>query len=88
MRFFLDSLPNQIYELDYESLVINKEEEIKKLIQYLDLNWNENCLLPQNNPRSVRTASIRQVREKIYQDSSKKWQKFKPFLNGVFDELY
>ena len=88
MRFFTDSLPNQIYELDYESLVINKEEEIKKLIQYLGLSWDENCLLPHNNKRSVRTASIRQVRKKIYQNSSKGWQKFKPFLNGVFDELY
>ena len=88
MRFFLDSLPDQVYELDYESLVINKEEEIKKLIQYLDLNWNENCLSPQNNPRAVRTAPNQQVREKIYQNSSKKWQKFKPFLNGVFDKLY
>ena len=88
MRFFYDYLPNKIYELDYELLVINKEEEIRKLIKYLDLDWDDNCLLPQNNTRSVRTASIRQVREKIYQDSSKKWQKFKPFIHNTFDDLY
>ena len=54
---------------------------------YLGLDWEEKCLSPQNNTRSVSTASNTQVRKKIYQGSSQQWKKYQPFLNGVLDGL-
>ena len=80
-------LNNKIYNLDYELLTINQEEETKNLIRYLGLDWEKDCLSPQSNRRSVATASNIQVREKVYQGSSQQWKKFKPFLNGVLDCL-
>ena len=87
MKFWDAHLSNRIYNLDYELLTINQESETKKLIQHLDLSWEERCLSPQDNRRSVATASNTQVRKKVYQGSSQKWKKFKPFLNGAFDSL-
>lgn len=77
----------RIYQLDYEMLTINQEDETRKLIQYLDLNWEGKCLSPQENLRSVATASNMQVREKVYRGSSQQWKKYKPFLNGALDYL-
>ena len=87
MKFWTDTLKNRIYDLDYESLTINQEDETRQLINHLNLDWDGNCLSPQNNKRRVATASNLQVREKLYQGSSQQWQNYQPFLNGSFDAL-
>ena len=87
MKFWESSLKDKIYTLEYELLVENQESETRQLIDYLGLDWDEKCLSPQNNTRSVSTASNTQVRKKIYQGSSQQWKKYQPFLNGVFDGL-
>lgn len=76
-----------IYHLDYDTLIAKQEAEIRKLIEYLELDWESDCLYPQDNKRSVNTASQQQVRKKIYTGSSQAWRQFEPYLNGVFDEL-
>lgn len=87
MEFWNKVLKNKIYEVDYEALTINQESEIKKLIKYLELNWETSCLSPEKNERNVSTASNIQIRNKIFKGSSKKWKKYKPFLDGVLDNL-
>ena len=85
MKFWTNALNKRIYELNYELLTVNQENETRKLIEYLCLDWDENCLSPQNNPRSVATASNLQVRQEVYQGSSEQWKKYQPFLDGAFD---
>ena len=87
MQYWLELFPRKIFKFDYDLLTINKEYEIKKLIEYLGLGWEEKCLYPDKNQRLVFTASSSQVRKKIYKNSSKQWENFKPFLNGIFDHL-
>tara|TARA_B110000196_G_C20590725_1_gene406207 strand:- start:251 stop:520 length:270 start_codon:yes stop_codon:yes gene_type:complete len=87
MQFWEEQFGNRIYNLNYETLTINQDLETRKLIDYLELKWEKECLAPQDNKRSVATASNIQIREKIYQDSSQKWKKFKPFLNGAFNHF-
>ena len=87
MEFWENSFANRIYEVDYELLTVNQEDETRKLIHYLGLSWEEQCLSPQENKRSVSTASNMQVRKKVYQGSSQQWKKYKPFLNGALDYL-
>ena len=85
MDFWKSSLGKKIYNLDYELLTVNQENETRNLIDFLDLDWDEKCLSPQNNTRGVSTASNIQVRKKVYQGSSKQWKKYEPFLSGAFD---
>ncbi len=87
MAFWIESIPNRIYDLDYELLTTSQERETRKLIQYLELDWDDACLYPQDNKRIVATASDTQVRRKVYQGSSRDWQVFRPFLNGSLDQL-
>ena len=87
MNFWDKTLDFKIYDLNYEALTVHQEQETKRLIEYLELDWEEACLAPQKNKRNIRTASQLQIREKVYKGSSDVWRKFSPYLNGVFDEF-
>ena len=87
MSFWSKSLKNRIYDIDYDLLSVNQEDETRRLINYLDLEWESRCLNPQNNKRAINTASSFQVRERVYQGSSEFWKNYKPFLNGKLDHL-
>ena len=87
MKHWRITLDQRIYNLDYEVLVENQENETRQLINYLNLDWDHKCLSPQDNKKIVATASSLQVRKKVYSGSSQQWLNFKPFLKGVFDNL-
>ena len=87
MNFWENSISKRVYNLDYERLTVNQEKETRRLVDYLGLDWDENCLLPQDNTRRVATASNIQIRKKVYQGSSEQWKRYKPFLNGKLDDL-
>ena len=87
MQFWRSHYGDRIYDLHYDNLTINQEEETRSLLQYLELKWESGCLSPQKNKRSVQTASQQQVRQKVYQGSSQQWRKFEPFIKGAFDQL-
>ena len=85
--YWMKLFNSKIYHLDYEKLVINQEYETRILLNYIGISWENDCLLPHENRRSVATSSRQQVRQKVYEGSSQKWQKFKPFLKGALDGL-
>ena len=87
MKFWQVSYSDRIYNLNYEALVNDQENQTKNLINHLDLKWEDTCLSPHENKRSVRTASQQQVRQKVYKGSSEAWRKYEPYLNGVLDNL-
>jgi len=87
MSYWHQALPNRIYNLNYEILTEHQDEETRKLIGHLGLDWDDACLSPQDNNRSVATASNVQVRQEVYQGSSERWKRYKPYLNGVLDRV-
>ena len=87
MGFWVRELHHEVYNLDYERLTDNQESEIRKLVDFIGLDWEENCLYPERNTRSVLTASYQQVRQRIYAGSSDHWRNYEPFLEGKFDDL-
>ena len=87
MTLWTGLLGDRVYELDYEQLTQEQEAETHKLIDYVGLPWDDACLSPHKNVRSVRTASQQQVRKKVYTGSSQQWRKFEPYLGGAFDAL-
>ena len=87
MRYWHQALPGRIYDLDYEVLTEHQEPETRRLIGHLGLEWDEVCLSPQDNNRSVSTASNAQIRQKVYRGSSEKWKRYRPYLNGALDHL-
>ena len=87
MKLWQSQYGDRIYNLNYENLTIDQENQTRKLIKYLELKWENACLSPHKNKRSIRTASQQQVRQKVYQGSSEEWRKYEPYLNGAFDSL-
>ena len=49
MKFWNYKFQNKIYNVNYELLVSDHESEIKKIIKYIGLNWENNCLFPEKN---------------------------------------
>ena len=76
MLFWDNKFKGKIYQLSYENLINNKEQEVKKLLEFCELNWDENCLNPHQNKKAVATASLAQVRSPIYKSSIEKWKNF------------
>lgn len=87
MKFWKLEYEDRIYNLNYEKLTTNQENETKKLIKHLELNWEQACLSPHKNKRIVRTASQQQVRQKVFQGSSEAWRKYEVHINDAFDSL-
>ena len=87
MNFWNKIFPDKIYDLYYEKLTINQEEETRNLLGYCDLEWDENCLNFHTNKTAVKTTSSMQVRQKMYQGSSEAWRKYEPYLQPLIKGL-
>jgi len=87
MDFWHQLFPGKIYDMCYEDLTTNQEEETRKLLQYCELDWDENCLSFHQNKRAVATASALQVRKKMYQGSSEAWKKHEAYLKPLIKAL-
>ena len=87
MDFWHQTFPDKIYELCYEDLTTNQEEETRKLLDYCELDWDENCLNFHTTKRAVKTASALQVRQKMYQGSSEAWKKHESYLQPLIKGL-
>ena len=83
MAFWHEKYPGRIYDLQYEQLTENQEEETRKLLDYCGLPWEDACLNFHETERAVRTASATQVRKKMYQGSSDAWKKFEKHLGAL-----
>jgi hypothetical protein len=59
-----------IFDLNYDALVREPESEMTKLLAFLGLEWDPRCLSVPPTGRGIRTASVWQVREPLYQSSS------------------
>ena len=87
MRFWHELFPGQIIDLDYESLTENQEEETRRLLGRIGLEWEDQCLAFHKTERAVQTASALQVRRKMYQDSSREWRKYEKHLESMVEAL-
>ncbi len=87
MEHWNKNLPQSIIEIEYEKLINNSNEEIKKLIKFCDLSWNDSCIKFYNNKRPVKTASDTQVRSKIYLSSINSSQNYEKFTKDSFVRL-
>ncbi len=85
MQHWREVIPDRFIELSYEQLVENQLPESKRLIDYLGLDWDENCLQFYESDRLIRTASITQVRQPIYKKSVSRWKSYQPYLADLFD---
>ena len=87
MAFWHEKYPDRIYDLDYETLTEHQEDESRRLLQHVGLNWEDQCLEFHKTRRAVQTASVTQVRRKMYQGSSSEWQRYERHLGSLVESL-
>lgn len=67
---------NNYHTVVYEDLIADPETQARALLAGCGLEWDERCLKFHEEKRRVRTASVSQVRQPIYQSSRKKWKNY------------
>ena len=80
-------LPGKVHWVLYEQLVEEPEAEIRKLLAYLELPFEEKCLRFNERERAVRTSSSEQVRMPIFKHSIGSWRKYEPWIAPLKKEL-
>jgi hypothetical protein len=87
MAHWRNVLPPEIfYETQYEELVNDRDARSRELIAFCGLDWDDACLVPEQNERAVRTASLWQARQPVYKTSVERWRRYEPWL-GELREL-
>ena len=80
MQKYKNKFKSKIYDLNYDMLVRNPEQEIKSLISWLGWKWDDSYLKPHLNQRSVSTRSNVEVRSPINSKSVDGWKNYKDML--------
>jgi tetratricopeptide (TPR) repeat protein len=87
MNHYASVLPGRIHFVQYECLVENTEGEIRRLLDYCGLPFEQGCLRYWETDRAVITPSAEQVRRPIYRDAVEQWRNFEPWLGPLKEAL-
>ena len=85
MLFWHQQFPGRILDFSYEALTNNQADETHRLLEYVELEWDDRCIDFHATERAVATASSRQVRQKLYQGSSEEWRRYETYLRPMLN---
>lgn len=80
-------LPGRVYRVVHERLVDEPEEEVRRLLDYLELPFDPACLRFYESKRAVRTPSAEQVRKPITKAGIDVWRNYEPWLGPLKSAL-
>ena len=80
-------LPGKILKVNNEDIINDLEGQVKRIIDYLELPFEKECISFYNTKRSVRTASSEQVRKPINKDGVERWKPYSKKLKPLVDYL-
>ena len=80
-------LPGKVLRVQYEDTVADLESQVLRILEYLELPWEDGCLNFYDTERAVRTASSEQVRQPIYTSGVGFWRNYEPYLEELQEVL-
>jgi tetratricopeptide (TPR) repeat protein len=80
-------LPGRVLTMQYEEVVADFEPQVRRLLEFCELEWNDACLRFYESDRPVRTPSSEQVRQPIYDRSIGHWQHYAPHLGELIETI-
>jgi tetratricopeptide (TPR) repeat protein len=83
MAHFDEVLPGRIHRVIYERMVEDTEAEVRRLLDYCGLPFEDGCLRFFENERPVRTASSEQVRRPIFREGIDQWRHYDAWLGPL-----
>jgi len=88
MEFWYSKIPDFIHTAEYEKIVSDKEKEISKLLDFCELEKDDNCFNHHKNTKTpIKTVSITQAREPVYNSSVNSGNYYKDYLKEMFENL-
>jgi len=87
MSFWQGKFDDSIHTVSYDKLVMQPEEEIRSLLTFLGVEWDENCLNFHQVKNKVKTASVWQVRQPLYTKSSGRWENYEAYIPTLIASL-
>ena len=87
MEFWKTDLNIAMLDVNYENLVSNPEQNVRAILEYCGLSWDEQCLSFHTNKRYAQTASYDQVRKPMYQSSMDRWKNYEQHICKLRDKL-
>ena len=87
MAFWKEYLSIPIFNIDYEHLIDNRDKISRQMIEFLGLEWDGKCLDYHKTDRAIKTASLWQVRQRVYKTSLNRWRNYKEFIQPLNDKL-
>ena len=79
--------PTKILRVQYESVVSDIQGQVARILDFLELEYEDGCLEYYKNKRAVRTASAEQVRQPIYQKAVSHWKSYQDFLAPLKENI-
>jgi tetratricopeptide (TPR) repeat protein len=76
-------LPGKVLRVQYEEVVSDLDTQVRRILDYCGLDFEENCISFYETDRSVRTPSSEQVRQPIYQSGVDQWKNFEANLEPL-----
>jgi tetratricopeptide (TPR) repeat protein len=83
MEFWKEICPVPILDVYYEDLVTNTEAVARRMINYLGLEWEDRVMERRDSQKSVKTLSVWQVRQPVFQTSKGKWRNYEEQLQPL-----
>ena len=80
-------LPGKILRVQHEDLVADLEGQVRRMLDYCELPFEQACVDYHKTERSVRTPSSEQVRQPIFRDSLEAWKNYAPWLGPLTEIL-
>jgi hypothetical protein len=80
-------LPGRVHRVFYESMIEDTEIEVRRILDYCGLPFENGCLRFYENERPVRTASSEQVRQPIFREGMDQWRHFERWLGPLKEAL-
>ena len=87
MEHWDKQLPGKILHVRYEDVIADLQTQVRRILKYCGLPWDDNCLRFYSTSRDVRTASSEQVRRPIYTTSVNVWRNYEAHLGDLIQVL-
>jgi LPS sulfotransferase NodH len=87
MRHWKEVLQIPILDIVYEELVDDQLGGTRRMLEFLQLPWDDACLKFHESKRIAQTASNDQVRRPIYKTSKQRWRNYERHLGPLIDAL-
>jgi tetratricopeptide (TPR) repeat protein len=87
MDYWHEVLPGTVLTVQYEDMVMDFENQVRRLLEFCELPWEDACINFHETDRPVRTASSEQVRQPIYSTSINYWRNYEQYLGELVEVL-